>query len=287
MQTKPAFGGRGAQRGAPRTTQQLERLAGDAPSAARSYGNWLTVTVALYGRHTRHRRSSCAASEIIGDRHAMPRALSEPAACARGKRRVLLETSAHSLPSLDSRLFPWGFFRGFGFVPHVRHSGMRLGRVRGAHGGFPAAPAPVPCSRGRGASLGARRGVGFRLGGFFLTSGPSRDRDCRAVTAFRTFRGASSGVRFAVTVRKVNCVSSNRPLYRDSVLACNTCQIIQLRSVRVHSRFAIALSVSEDAHMLNARNSHPLSKSARVAATVVDSQRTSRHAEVGTARAPP
>jgi hypothetical protein len=71
----------------------------------------------------------------------MPRALWEPAACARGKRRVLLETSAHSLPSLDSRLFPRGFFRGLYHTFGIRACGSAASE---AHTG--ASPPPPPLS---------------------------------------------------------------------------------------------------------------------------------------------
>jgi hypothetical protein len=160
--------------------------------------------VALYGRRTRHRRSSCAASEIIGDRHAMPRAHLEPAACARGKWRVLLETSAHSLPTAWTLpglpLFPWVFFRGLQlcttFGIRACGSAVRPGPRRTRDTGAsppppgPRASGPLPSGfavrgRGRRGSVGgARRGVGFRPGGRLF-----RRRD-------RLFEGVSGPVRY-------------------------------------------------------------------------------------------
>jgi hypothetical protein len=220
----------------------------------------------------------------------MPRAHSEPAACARGKRRVLLETSAHSLPTAWTPTLPVGFFSRFAALHHVRHSAMRLGCVRGAHGGFPAAPAPVPCRRGRGASLGraARRGVStWRF--LFDAPGPSFRAGVSARVDAPHVRYCDERETATTCVQRTlrSSIDSMRPRYSHAT--CSTCQIIQLRSVRVHSiRYCpIRIRRTEDADTCSMQNSPPLSKSARVAATVIDSQRTFRHAEVGTARVPP
>jgi len=216
----------------------------------------------------------------------------------RNLRRARVESGVSCLRRLPTHcpqpglpLFPWGFFRGLQLCTTfgIRPCGSA---ASAAHTG--ASPPPPPLSPAVAVAVrrwGARRGVGFRLGGFFLTR---RDRlfergSRRVSTACAVYRYCDERETATTCVQRTlrSSIDSMRPRYSHAT--CSTCQIIQLRSVRVHSiRYCpIRIRRTEDADTCSMQNSPPLSKSARVAATVIDSQRTFRHAEVGTARVPP